>query len=136
MDFVGIRTNPDGTSFAFSAGDKRVKLSFPDEYVVTNQTATPAVDVHAPIVFVGFGIHAPELGWDDYKGVDLHGKIALVFVSQPMVEATSPFHGKPLTYYGRWTYKYEIASEKGAAAAVIRASCACSNWLRSWAKNA
>jgi Zn-dependent M28 family amino/carboxypeptidase len=119
VDFLGIRTDPAKTSFAFTSGDKTIPLKFLDDYVVTNQTATPSVAIHAPIVFVGFGIHAPELGWDDYKGVDLHGKVALVFVSQPTEEASSPFHGKPLTYYGRWTYKFEELARRGAVGAII-----------------
>jgi Zn-dependent M28 family amino/carboxypeptidase len=121
VNFVGIRTDPDGTTFGFSSATtgKRVTLSFPEDFVTTNQTATPIADIHAPIVFVGFGIHAAELNWDDYKGVDLHGKVALVFVSQPMVEASSPFHDKPLTYYGRWTYKFEELARRGAIGVLI-----------------
>jgi Zn-dependent M28 family amino/carboxypeptidase len=119
VDFVGIRINPDGTTFGFSSGARKITLNFPEDFVTTNQTAAPVADIHAPIVFVGFGIHAPELGWDDYKGVDLHGKVALVFVSQPMVEASSPFHGKPLSYYGRWTYKFEELARRGAVGVLI-----------------
>ena len=73
-----------------------------------------------PLVFVGYGVHAPERQWDDFKGVDLQGKIGIVLVNDPDFEAgTGDFGGKAMTYYGRWTYKYEIASEKGAAAAII-----------------
>ena len=79
------------------------------------------------VVFVGYGVVAPEYGWDDYKGVDVRGKTIVMLVNDPQVPDpndpskldTKMFNGKAMTYYGRWTYKYEIASEKGAAAAVI-----------------
>jgi Zn-dependent M28 family amino/carboxypeptidase len=120
VDFVGVRTNGEDTKAAFeNSSGKSVVLKFPDDYIVENQTATPVVDVNAPIVFVGFGIDAPEYKWDDYKGVDLHGKVALVIVNQPGEEDSSPFHGKPLTYYGRWTYKYEELARRGAVGVLI-----------------
>jgi Zn-dependent M28 family amino/carboxypeptidase len=79
------------------------------------------------IVFVGYGVVAPEYGWDDYKGVDVRGKTILMLINDPAIpdpaDATrlddEMFRGRAMTYYGRWTYKYEIASEKGAAAAII-----------------
>ena len=119
VDFAGIRTIPEHTTFAFEKDGKSAALTFLDDYTTTNQTAAPAADIHAPIVFVGFGIHAPELQWDDYKGVDLHGKVALVFVNQPKEDAASPFRGKPLTYYGRWTYKFEELARRGAVGVLI-----------------
>ena len=80
---------------------------------------------NAPIVFVGYGVNAPERGWDDFKGVDLHGKIALFLVNDPDFEAApgepaaGKFGGKAMTYYGRWTYKYEEAARRGAIGALI-----------------
>jgi Zn-dependent M28 family amino/carboxypeptidase len=80
---------------------------------------------HAPIVFVGYGVHAPELGWDDFKGVDLKGKIAVCLVNDPDFEAKpgegayGKFGGKAETYYGRWTYKYEEAARQGALGLLI-----------------
>src|SRR3546814_7560778 len=74
----------------------------------------------APLVFVGYGVTAPERDWDDFKGVDLKGKIALVLVNDPDYETGgsgtggSDFGGKAMTYYGRWTYKYEEAARQGA----------------------
>ena len=77
------------------------------------------------VVFVGYGVVAPEYGWDDYKGVDVKGKTVVMLVNDPAVPdpGRTPsrlddalFKGKAMTYYGRWTYKYEIASQKGAAA--------------------
>lgn len=74
-----------------------------------------------PVVFVGYGVSAPELGWDDFKGVDLRGKIALMLVNDPDFEAPAPgkFGGKAMTYYGRWTYKFEEATRRGAAGVLI-----------------
>ncbi len=79
------------------------------------------------IVFVGYGIVAPEYGWDDYKGVDVKGKTILMLINDPAIpDPNNPaqldpkmFKGRAMTYYGRWTYKYEIAAQKGAVAAVI-----------------
>ena len=75
---------------------------------------------NAPLVFVGYGVHAPERNWDDYKGVDLHGKIAIVLVNDPDFETgKGDFGGKAMTYYGRWTYKYEEAARRGALGVLI-----------------
>jgi Zn-dependent M28 family amino/carboxypeptidase len=75
----------------------------------------------APIVFVGYGARAPERGWDDYKGIDLRGKVAVYLINDPDFEAPQPgkFGGKAMTYYGRWTYKFEEAARQGAIAALI-----------------
>lgn len=91
---------------------------------VTLQSLRPqdAVAIsNAPLVFVGYGIDAPERHWNDYKDVDLHGKIAVVLINDADFEADQPgaFDGKAVTYYGRWTYKFEEAARKGAAAALI-----------------
>jgi Zn-dependent M28 family amino/carboxypeptidase len=75
---------------------------------------------NAPLVFVGYGVSAPERHWDDFKGVDLHGKIAIVLVNDPDFETGSgDFGGKAMTYYGRWTYKYEEAARRGAVGVLI-----------------
>ncbi|WBO22548.1 M28 family metallopeptidase [Sphingomonas abietis] len=88
--------------------------------------ATDRVQIaDAPLVFVGYGVSAPERGWDDFKGVDLHGKIAVFLVNDPDFEAQpgdgayGKFGGKAMTYYGRWTYKYEEAARRGAIGALI-----------------
>lgn len=84
----------------------------------TGQTHVEIKD--APVVFVGYGVTAPERNWDDYKGVDLHGKIALVLVNDPDFEAgKGDFGGKAMTYYGRWTYKYEEAARRGALGMIV-----------------
>ena len=82
---------------------------------------------NSDLVFVGYGVVAPEYGWDDYKDVDVRGKTILMLINDPqMPDPNDPsklddkmFKGKAMTYYGRWTYKYEIAAQKGAAAAMI-----------------
>jgi len=88
--------------------------------------ADPTLEIKdAPIVFVGYGVNAPERGWDDFKGVDLEGKVAVFLVNDPDFEAApdepvaGKFGGKAMTYYGRWTYKFEEAARRGAAAALI-----------------
>ncbi len=89
-------------------------------------THTVLVD-DSDVVFVGYGVVAPEYGWDDYKGLDVKGKTVVMLINDPAVpDPADPskldpslFKGKAMTYYGRWTYKYEIASEKGAAACLI-----------------
>ncbi|MDG2523786.1 M28 family metallopeptidase [Stenotrophomonas sp. HITSZ_GD] len=91
---------------------------------VTLQSLRPGAEVavkDAPLVFVGYGISAPERQWDDYKGVDLKGKIAVVLINDADFEAPKPgaFDGKAVTYYGRWTYKFEEAARRGAAGVLI-----------------
>jgi Zn-dependent M28 family amino/carboxypeptidase len=85
------------------------------------QTGVTRIDVKdAPVVFVGYGVKAPERNWDDFKGVDLHGKIALVLVNDPDYETgRGDFGGKAMTYYGRWTYKYEEAARQGAIGFIV-----------------
>ena len=89
-----------------------------DDYVAYDQTQQPESNIDAQIVYVGYGIEAPEYNWDDYKGVDVKGKVLLMLVNQPS-DDLELFHGKALTYYGRWTYKYEEAARKGAVGAIL-----------------
>ncbi len=90
-------------------------------YVNTVRPVDRVAIANAPMVFVGYGVAAPERQWDDFKGVDLEGKVAVFLVNDPDFEATAPgkFGGKRMTYYGRWTYKYEEAARRGAIAALI-----------------
>ena len=90
-----------------------------DDFVTNNESQTESADIDAPIVFVGFGITAPEYNWDDYKGVDLKGKVALLFVNEPSSDDPKFFKGRALTYYGRWTYKFEETARRGAVATLI-----------------
>jgi Zn-dependent M28 family amino/carboxypeptidase len=89
------------------------------DYVATDQTQQPQSEVNADIVFVGYGIEAPEYHWDDYKGVDVHGKVLLMLVNEPPSDDPRFFKGKALTYYGRWTYKFEEAARKGAVGVIL-----------------
>src|SRR3954452_15156337 len=113
-------------SFAVRQGGQTVPLNFPDDIYLTTVRDTAAAKIaNAPLVFVGYGVHAPERGWDDFKGVDLHGKVALFLVNDPDFEAApgdpaaGKFAGRAMTYYGRWTYKYEEAARRGAVGALI-----------------
>jgi Zn-dependent M28 family amino/carboxypeptidase len=96
-----------------------------DAYLFTARPADAVKLTGAPLVFVGYGVAAPERGWDDFKGVDLKGKIAVVLVNDPDFEAApgeavaGKFGGKAMTYYGRWTYKYEEGARRGAAGVLI-----------------
>jgi Zn-dependent M28 family amino/carboxypeptidase len=120
INFKGIRTVGDQTTVALvPAHGQPIPLTFLEDYVAINQTATPTVDFDAPIVFVGYGVDAPEYKWDDFKNVDLHGKIMLVIVNQPNPGDGSFLGGKALTYYGRWTYKFEQAAKRGAVGVII-----------------
>jgi Zn-dependent M28 family amino/carboxypeptidase len=125
VGLVGLTPKPTAT---LVAGGKPITLKFPTDYVAVTRHAQPAVTVKdSDIVFVGYGVVAPEFGWDDYKGVDVKGKTILMLINDPAVpDPNDPtkldekvFKGPAMTYYGRWTYKYEIATEKGAAAAII-----------------
>jgi Zn-dependent M28 family amino/carboxypeptidase len=118
VPFVGITPGADTRFSLVPASGSPLDLKMLDDYVVYDQTQQPASDIDAPIVFVGYGIEAPEYSWDDYKGVDVKGKVLLMLVNQPTGDPNL-FHGKTLTYYGRWTYKYEEAARKGAVGAIL-----------------
>jgi Zn-dependent M28 family amino/carboxypeptidase len=119
VPMVGI-TPAAGTTFSLvpSSGEA-VALKVLDEYVAYDQTQQPQSEIDAPIVFVGYGIHAPEYNWDDYKDTDVKGKVLLMLVNEPRSDDPKFFKGKALTYYGRWTYKYEEAARRGAVGAIL-----------------
>jgi len=119
VPMVVVTTLPDTTFTLEPKSGAPVQLTNLDDFVTHNETQTESVNIDAPIVFVGFGITAPEYKWDDYKGVDLKGKVALLFVNEPTSDDTNFFKGKALTYYGRWTYKYEETARHGAVATLI-----------------
>ena len=119
VPMVGVKTLPSTTfTFVPSTGSP-VALKSLDDYVTSNETQTPVADIDAPIVFVGYGIDAPEEHWDDYKGFDMKGKVALLFVSEPVSDDPNFFKGKALTYNGRWVYKYDVTARHGAVATLI-----------------
>jgi Zn-dependent M28 family amino/carboxypeptidase len=123
QDVPLVRSRIDGdVSVAFDVRSEHLPLRQADDIVVQTLYPTDHVKVEkAPMVFVGYGVHAPELGWDDYKGVDLKGKIAIVLINDPDFESAKPgvFGGRAITYYGRWTYKYEEAARRGATGVLI-----------------
>ena len=118
VPMVGVKTLPQ-TAFSFERDGESVPLKLLDDFVTNNESQTEIADFDAPIVFVGFGIVAPEYQWNDYKNVDLKGKVALLFVSEPASEDPKFFKGKALTYYGRWTYKFEETARRGAIATLV-----------------
>jgi Zn-dependent M28 family amino/carboxypeptidase len=120
VPLYAVHTVEDKTHFSFvPANGQPIDLEYSKDIVAKDQTGQASADIDAPIVFVGYGIHAPEYQWDDYAGVDMHGKVALVIVNEPPSTDASFFKGKALTYYGRWTYKYEEAARRGAAGVLI-----------------
>lgn len=109
-------------SLSFTVNGKADPLTQGKEIAVRSALdGSKAVTIkNAPLVFVGYGVKAPERNWDDFKGVDLHGKIAVVLINDPDFETgVGDFGGKAMTYYGRWTYKYEEAARQGAAGMLI-----------------
>jgi Zn-dependent M28 family amino/carboxypeptidase len=119
VDFVGVKTLPATTATLQPAHGEALNLTLAEDFVTSNQTQTERTDIDAPVVFVGYGIEAPEYHWDDFKGVDVKGKVVLVIVNEPPSKDPKFFNGEALTYYGRWTYKFEQAARKGAVAALI-----------------
>lgn len=119
VPLVGVTTLPE-TQFSLAPKQgAAMNLKSPDEYVAYDQTQQPHSEVDAEIVFVGYGIEAPEYNWDDYKGADVSGKVLLMLVNEPPSNDPKFFKGKALTYYGRWTYKFEEAARKGAVGVIL-----------------
>ncbi len=125
VPLAGIKSEP---RMSFTIADKTMDLKYPDDFVASSARLQPEIKIDkADVVFVGYGVVAPEYGWNDYKNVDVRGKTLLMLIGDPPVpDPKDPsklndkmFKGKAMTYYGRWTYKYEIAAQKGAAAAII-----------------
>jgi Zn-dependent M28 family amino/carboxypeptidase len=119
VNFVGMKAVPAETIFELLGEGKIgsreiVALKFGDDYTASNQTLTPTSMIDAPIVFVGYGVTAPEFGW-----VGVKGKVILCIVGDPPSDDPKFFGGKALTYYGRWMYKFEQAARMGAAGALI-----------------
>jgi Zn-dependent M28 family amino/carboxypeptidase len=120
VPLYAVHTIEDKTKFSFvGAKGEPVDLAYGTEIVSKDQTGQAIATIDAPIVFVGYGIHAPEYNWDDYAGVDVKGKIALIIVNEPPSNDDKFFKGKALTYYGRWTYKYEEAARRGAVGVLV-----------------
>ena len=127
VPLVSITPDPN-TSLRFTKGDTALDLKWRDDVVAWTKHVAPEAGVEASeVVFVGYGVEAPEFQWDDYKGIDAKGKTLVMLVNDPPVpDASDPakldpkvFGGRAMTYYGRWTYKYEIGAKKGAAAVIL-----------------
>ena len=119
VPLVGITPAPQTTFELVPAKGESTRLKPLDEYVAYDQTQQPSSDINAEIVYVGYGIEAPEYHWDDYKGADVRGKVLLMLVNEPPSSDPNFFKGRALTYYGRWTYKYEEAARKGAIGVIL-----------------
>src|SRR5258708_18130389 len=119
VPMVGVKTLPETTFTFVEANGKSFEAKNLTEFVTNNESQTETADIDAPIVFVGYGIKAAEYQWDDYKDVDLHGKVALLFVNEPSSDDPDFFKGKALTDYGRWPYKFEETARRGAVATLI-----------------
>lgn len=115
------RTNYD-IPLVIDTGHAQVKLTYPEDYVAVTSQQKPKVSLEASdVVFVGYGVNAPERHWNDYAGIDVKGKTVIMLVNDPGWGNQDPnlFDGKAMTYYGRFTYKYEEAARQGAAAALV-----------------
>ena len=116
-------TAKNATPLSFTGGKAPVTLQYASDYVAFTYRVQPRTEItDSDVVFVGYGINAPEKGWNDYAGLDVKGKTVVILVNDPdwqMKEARGEFGGRAMTYYGRWTYKYEEAARQGAAAALI-----------------
>ncbi len=126
VPLVGITA--DGAPLVLSKGADERRLAWRDDVVAWTKHVAPSASIDASeLVFVGYGVVAPEYDWDDYKGLDVKGKTLVMLVNDPpVVDPSNPseldpkvFGGRAMTYYGRWTYKFEIAADKGAAAVFI-----------------
>ena len=119
VPLVEITAQP-GAVLDVAAGGGSAALAYGSDMVVWTKRVVPEAALSAsPLVFVGHGVVAPEFGWNDYAGVDMHGKTALILVNDPGYRDPALFHGRRMTYYGRWTYKYEEAMRQGAQGALI-----------------
>ncbi len=120
VEMVGTKTDQT-VKLSVKGGSQSAEFSFGNEFVAGTDVEQTEIPINTDVVFVGYGIQAPELNWDDYKGLDVRGRIVLILVNEPPATSVEPhlFSGKALTYYGRWTYKYEEATRRGAAGAIL-----------------
>ncbi|HTI37668.1 MAG TPA: M28 family peptidase [Vicinamibacterales bacterium] len=127
VPLVGI-TGSETSPLVFKSGSKALTLKWKDDVVAWSKHVAPVASIAgSEVVFAGYGVNAPEFQWDDFKGIDLKGKTVIVLVNDPPVPDPSDpskldpktFGGKAMTYYGRWTYKYEEEARRGAAAVFI-----------------
>ena len=123
QDVPLVETIATPTPLRVTGGAKPLTFEFRTDMVANTYRVQPSVSLdNSDIVFVGYGINAPERGWNDYEGLDVRGKTVVILVNDPDWQTQAlegPFNGRAMTYYGRWTYKYEEAARQGAAAALI-----------------
>jgi len=119
VPMVGIATQDDTTFALVPDHGNVINLRNRSDFVAMDETTKPQDEVDAPIVWVGYGIDAPQYNWNDYQDADVRGKVLLMMVNQPPSDDPKFFTGKALTYYGRWTYKFEEAARKGAAGVIL-----------------
>ena len=123
VPLVGIRPDPS-MELTFSGHGATLREKYRDDFIALTTRTDPTVKLDGDLVFVGYGVQAPEYSWDDFKGVDVKGKVLVVLINDPPVKKGADldpavFGGKAMTYYGRWTYKYEEAARRGAAGCII-----------------
>jgi Zn-dependent M28 family amino/carboxypeptidase len=122
VPLVEITADP-GPGIRVTGGKTPLRFAYKTDMVIGTYQVQPKIEVrNSDIVFVGYGINAPERGWNDYAGLDVRGKTVVILVNDPDWQTRGlegPFNGRAMTYYGRWTYKYEEAARQGAAAALI-----------------
>lgn len=119
VPLVGVETQPGAQLSAVGRQGKPVSFRWSEDFVGVNHRQQAMARLQGEAVFVGHGITAPEYRWDDYKGTEVRGKVVVLFTNEPSSESPEFFKGRALTYYGRWSYKYEEALRRGAAGAII-----------------
>jgi Zn-dependent M28 family amino/carboxypeptidase len=119
VPLVGI-TVKDSPTLTFTKGGTTKQLKWRDDYVAWTKHVAPSASLDkSELVFVGYGTEAPEFKWDDYKGADVAGKTLVMLVNDPPLADTTQFGGPRMTYYGRWTYKYEQGMKHKAAGVLL-----------------
>ncbi len=115
----GIATQDDSTLTLLPNNGAPMQLKYRDDFVAMDNTGKQHNDIDSGLIWMGYGIDAPEFNWNDYRGVDVRGKVLLMLVNEPPSDDPKFFAGKALTYYGRWTYKFEEAARMGAAGVIL-----------------
>ena len=120
VQMIGSKPDPS-TRFMVKSGAGDTEFRFGDDFVGGSDLEQTEIPINSDIIFAGYGVIAPENNWDDYKGMDVRGKVLMIMVNDPPATPSEPnlFGGKALTYYGRWTYKYEEAARRGAAGVIL-----------------
>ena len=115
----GIATQDSSTISVIPNSGAPINLAYRSDFVATDETGNTRDDIDADVIWVGYGIDAPEFKWNDYRNVDVKGKVLLMLVNEPPSDDPKFFAGKALTYYGRWSYKYAEAARRGAAGVLL-----------------